>query len=489
MSKKVPNARPHRKGKYGMGHLFKRDASGHELRPDDTSSGRYWLTYRVHGKRITVPLCDPTTEEPITKRDDAEAERRRLLAPFQAGTKVEALRQIKARLEDAEAIVVQAESESAPPPMRVADAWAAYLASPSRPDSGPRTLGFYEGQWRRFAAWLFKTYSKVEALREVTDDIALAYAADLSKSVGPSTYNRHVALLTLVFRILRKQASLENNPWTEVSHKRAIVHSRRELTVDELRRVCGAATGEMRTLLLIGVYTGLRLGDAATLRWAEVDLSRGIIRRIPAKTARRNSKPVNVPIHPVLADILGETPEKARVGYVLPETAETYLRAGSAVTYRLQQHFWNCGVACHAPGTGLKIKTKPDGTPELTAEGNVRLEPTSKHAVIEVGFHSLRHTFVSLCRAADAPLSVVESIVGHASPAMTRHYTHTGELAARQSVAALPSVFDLPAKATTSSQTPAPKPDTKPALPSWARDLLGKMTPENWHAIREQLLV
>jgi UDP-glucose 4-epimerase len=35
-------------------------------------------------------------------------------------------------------------------------------------------------------------------------------------------------------------------------------------------------------------------------------------------------------------------------------------------------------------------------------------------------------------------LAVVEAIVGHSNPSMTRHYTHVGELAAGQAVAALP---------------------------------------------------
>ncbi|MEO5802572.1 MAG: hypothetical protein ABIR24_03515, partial [Verrucomicrobiota bacterium] len=48
---------------------------------------------------------------------------------------------------------------------------------------------------------------------------------------------------------------------------------------------------------------------------------------------------------------------------------------------------------------------------------------------------------VSLCRESNAPLSVVESIVGHSNPSMTRHYTHVGEIAAGIAVAALPSVM------------------------------------------------
>jgi Phage integrase family len=77
--------------------------------------------------------------------------------------------------------------------------------------------------------------------------------------------------------------------------------------------------------------------------------------------------------------------------------------------------------------------------------------------VVEVGFHSLSHTFVSLCRESNAPLAVVESIVGHSNPAMTRHYTHVGELAAGQAVAALPWVMggDKPAPAVSGNEPAA----------------------------------
>jgi integrase len=226
-------------------------------------------------------------------------------------------------------------------------------------------------------------------------------------------------LLTLVFRVLKHKAKLTSNPWEEIQRKRIAPQSRRELTIDELKKVCLAATGELRTLLALGVYSGLRLGDCATLRWGEVDLPRGLIRRIPNKTARRNPKPVIVPIHPVLRDLLAVTPANERGDYVLPETAVLYQKRADLVTDKVQSHLIACGLKPHKPGTGKG----------------------GKRAVVEVGFHSLRHTFVSMCRESNAPLSVVESIVGHSSPAMTRHYTHVGELAAGRAVALLPSVI------------------------------------------------
>ncbi len=60
-----------------------------------------------------------------------------------------------------------------------------------------------------------------------------------------------------------------------------------------------------------------------------------------------------------------------------------------------------------------------------------------------VGFHSLRHSFVSFCANAGVPMAVVQSLVGHGSPAMTRHYTHISPEAAANAIQALPIGGDV----------------------------------------------
>ena len=70
---------------------------------------------------------------------------------------------------------------------------------------------------------------------------------------------------------------------------------------------------------------------------------------------------------------------------------------------------------------------------------SVRMEGRSRKSVV-ASFHSLRHTFVSLSANAGVPLPVVQSIVGHCSSAMTRHYYHENETVLRQAVAAIPAI-------------------------------------------------
>ncbi|MBQ9366354.1 MAG: tyrosine-type recombinase/integrase [Victivallales bacterium] len=70
---------------------------------------------------------------------------------------------------------------------------------------------------------------------------------------------------------------------------------------------------------------------------------------------------------------------------------------------------------------------------------SVRMEGRSRKSVV-ASFHSLRHTFVSLSANAGVPLPVVQSIVGHCSTAMTRHYYHENLDALRRAVEAIPAV-------------------------------------------------
>ncbi|MGO9203276.1 MAG: tyrosine-type recombinase/integrase [Limisphaerales bacterium] len=433
--------------KHRTGHLFRRGPN-------------FYVRWTVEGKVFSKALRDENGNAITTKRQAEEA-RQKVMAPFTVADEAAALESIVGKLEGRKAEITKWEDEQNPP-LPLASAWTEYLASPNRPDTGKDTLEVYQGQWSMFTAWMQQKHPERLTLRDVSKEIAEDYAATMNGgSRSPNTYNKHLNLLALVFRVLKGKAKIAENPWQDIPRKHSIPQSRRELTIDELKRICQSATGELRTLLALGIYSGLRLGDCATLRWGEVDLQRNLIRRVPSKTARRNPKPVIVPMHPVLRDMLPEPPPGQRSEYVLPDTAATYFRNRRALIKGIQRHFLRCGIRTHAPSNGARDNNR-------------------KLAVVEVGFHSLRHTFVSLCRGSNAPLAVVESIVGHSNPAMTRHYTHVGELAAGRAVAALPSVMG-------DAKPEPPKRDTE-ALLREINAIAESLTGENWREKKTALL-
>ena len=390
--------------KHRTGYLFKR-------------GDNFYVNWRVNGKLFSKALRDDNGQ-PITSRREAEEARDKFMSPLALTDEAESLRTIADKSN-----TLQSKLDGLGEALPLAHAWARYMQSNKRPDTGPDTLAVYEGQFGQFVAWMTEHHPEVTEMRDVGDTIAEEYSSYLNGGrLAPGTYNKHLNVLALVFRVLFKAGKLTVNPWADIERKKLKnkVNHRRELTVDQLRKLCQSATGEMRILFAVGIYTGLRLRDCATLRWDEVDLRRNFISRVPNKTARISDKPVFIPLSADLRGMLSQIPEASRGEYVLPATAEMYLNHKEKLVNAIQKHFIDSGIVTHKPGTGI------DG----------------KRAVVQFGFHSLRHSFVSICAEANVPLSVVQSIVGHSSPAMTQTYQHTSPLAARQAVAALPSMTD-----------------------------------------------
>lgn len=302
--------------------------------------------------------------------------------------------------------------------------WEVFMASLSRGSFSPATARMYESRWTAFATWMKKNRPKAVGLADVDDDTASAFMRSIRERWSAKTFNDYRALLLMVWKTLDREAGLDGfNPWKEIKTLDRETHNRRELTAEELARVVGPLEGEMRVLFAIGIYTGLRLGDCVNLDWGAVDLVRGFLQWTPHKT-KKHGTVVRIPLFPALATILAETPARRRRGLILPELAEEYARHTSYTSERVAKVFRDAGIA-----------TQGD-----TGRANPKNKKTTRKA-IEVGFHSLRHTFVSLCANAGVPLSIVQAIVGHTNVAMTTHYFHVSDDALRGAVEVLPDVF------------------------------------------------
>lgn len=303
----------------------------------------------------------------------------------------------------------------------LADVWNEYIKSPNRNELARSTLESKRNVWMGFAQWMEENYLPVGDLGGITSEIIAEYLATIRTRVCASTYNARVCVLREIFRVLSDKAGLDEDPWGQVRLRPDDSHSRRELTKDELARLLNAADGDWRTLFLIGIYTGLRLGDCCQLDWSQVDLARGIIQLIPQKTRRHaHSRPVTIPIHPVLQTALEQMRKKIEGCHqgpcVLEEIAQMYQTHRPRVSDHIAGIFKAAGIE-----TSVRIAGRLRRTPEAT-------------------FHSLRHTFVSFAANAGVPLSVVQAIVGHESTAMTRHYYHESVDALRAAVRAIPSL-------------------------------------------------
>lgn len=311
--------------------------------------------------------------------------------------------------------------------VRIDDGWSEWRRCANR-ESEPktRTLAGYEAMWRRFQAWA--SNAKIAFLHEVTRSHAEDYAADLwGSSVSPSTFNQHLKFIRSLFTTLEARAGLLSNPWAHLkTRKRALDEGRRNLTEAELRIVLNRAEGNLKLMLHLGLFTGLRLGDVVNLRWENVEFDPvlrqarpGFIVLVPLKTSRYGKK-LEVPIHPSLAELLRQHRTRYPQGDLLfPAESREYATNTANVSQPIQRFLESCGLE----------------TTEKATHGHRR------RAIVRVGFHSLRHSFVSLCAKAKTPLHIVQRLVGHGSPLLTSEvYLHLDTEQKQEAIASLPSI-------------------------------------------------
>ena len=398
------------KGRKGNGHKGKERRKG---------AGTLEKRGRVYFARWTVDGKRYSQSTGTADRREAEIKLAEFVAPFQLKDKAERLEAFAGKLGGVQARIK--DFEESRPALKLADAWGAFLKSPNRKDTaGAARLRICEGWARRLVAFMGKNYPDISEARGIGKEQAHKFAAEGFEDCGNSTRNQAISFYRMMWRVLIADgaARITGNPWDGIQKKHETHTRRREMTVEELARVYDLLQGEMRLLFSVGIYTGQRLGDCALLEWGQVDLIRRHIALIPRKTARKTGRTVIIPIHANLLKMLLEFPQAARVGYVMPQCAEMYLKQASELSERFIRVFKAAG-----------IETATDG-----ADGH------RKRAL--VSFHSLRHTFVSLAANAGVPFAVVQSIVGHSTAEMTRHYFHESENALVSAVAVLPSLTD-----------------------------------------------
>lgn len=254
----------------------------------------------------------------------------------------------------------------------------------------PRVAKENERIWESFVRWCGKAKPNVSFM----DDFKAADAQDFSNHLkkdqrcGPRSHNVKVDVCRVVFGL----AGMKPNPFAGVKKMSQQSEHRDALQVADVQKAVAVATGEIRLLLLIGVFTGLRMGDAVSLRWEDVRDNR--IWKRTAKTGRE----VSLALFPVLADELARLPRpKDGRGPILPGLLSIYNRDASALSKAIRQLFESCGIEV------------------------VEKSPGRSRAISRRGFHSLRTTFVSICARAGVPTGAIADWCGH-SPEIDRIY-------------------------------------------------------------------
>jgi integrase len=225
---------------------------------------------------------------------------------------------------------------------------------------------------------------------------------------APVAANRELAVLKSLFNRCRDDLRIYDGPTPRIKLLKESAGRLRFLDDDEQAALLEAAGEPLRTILLVGLHTGLRVkSEALALQVTDVDLARGLL-TVPAAYAK-NGRSRTVPLNSTVRAALAKGLQDRASGPVFAR------RNGKA--YRsIRKPF---RLACEAAGlTGLSP-------------------------------HVLRHTFASRLAMAGVDPATIQELGGWRSLAMVQRYTHlsaTHKAAAVEKIAAaFPNAIPKPA--------------------------------------------
>ena len=219
------------------------------------------------------------------------------------------------------------------------------------------------------------------------------YHGEIKETLTPATANRHLSLLSKLFKLAVQWGYLEKNPCQGIAKFKENNQRHRYLSEDELRRMFAAMESEPNQVIVAALkfllLTGIRKEEGLQAKWEHVDLERGSLFLPETKSGRSRYVVLNPE---ALAILRAQTPIPGNP-YVFPGRVQ--------------------GQPLNNPIKGFKRI--------LAAAGieNLRI-------------HDLRHSFASLAVNAGATLYDVQHLLGHASPQTTQRYAHLTDERLRQ---------------------------------------------------------
>lgn len=238
-----------------------------------------------------------------------------------------------------------------------------------------------------------------------------------------ATVNFSHKALASAFEAAKRQAYIEANPCHAVdylpTHEEKV--EKGIFNAKEVSALINAAedSPDWQGVILLGFYTGLRLGDCLSITWQSVDLQSMVVKITPEKTARTRKK-LEIPMAPDLEDFLIAHPVGKRdTDPVFPSLAKLSV-GGNRGASRLFQRIMK--------DAGLQSGTLRDAAGE------------AGRAVAKHSFHSLRHSCITALSNAGVAVEVRQKIVGHSTAEQNLHYTHAELSRVRTAIESLPRI-------------------------------------------------
>jgi integrase len=236
------------------------------------------------------------------------------------------------------------------------------------------------------------------------------------EGMASKTLSVDAKTLNTAFNLARRLGFIASNPVEKALALKPIKvksSQKEHFTPEQVELLIKATSGDWKTAILIGYFTGARLGDCVNMRWDNIDLTNGLIDYQQQKTSKR----VVVPIHPTLEKHLNALASTDK-----PEVCLCPSLAGK--------------------GTGGKsgLSEAFKGIMKKAVIDAQVIEGQGNRTFSRLSYHSLRHSFNTTLANQGVDQETRMTLTGHTTVAVNKDYTHLGLPKLRNAISKLPHV-------------------------------------------------
>lgn len=261
------------------------------------------------------------------------------------------------------------------------------------------------------------------AVGDLTASDVEALTVDLGRTVGPSTIRRAMTVLRLILDTAVRDRLVASNVAREVARPAEPQPVDKAYTAQQLVALLAAAKGKrVGPIVSFMAYTGMRIGEAIGIRWADVDLDKG-----------------HVVIEGTLVRVKGAGRTRSRGKGSKATTRRVVDLAPAAVAAleaaRAQQEADRAHVGPDYWTDSGYVFTTPIGTPVDDSKVRSAYYVVAEAAGVGGSPHWLRHTFATLLAAEGEYIKTISELLGHSKVTMTmQRYGHVTPIMRRTAV-------------------------------------------------------
>jgi integrase len=289
-------------------------------------------------------------------------------------------------------------------------------------DRKPSTINQYR---KLISAFVLPTLGHLR-LADVTPLTIEKWIGQLrSRGLTSTTVRAAFSVLAVMMKTAVRDGAIRVNPCDSVKRPSSDTSESSFLSSTQIRSLLKAAPGNLRPLLVVTAYTGMRIGEVLALRWTDLDLESASL-TVRHTLARGESGPtLQTP----------KTKKSVRVIPLVPVAMEAIKdQRRLQVAARLI-----AGNAWH--DLDLVFATQI-GTPEDYRNVLRRYQEVARPLGVAGGFHALRHAAATMLVDSGVPPTVVSAILGHSRTAVTLDtYAHVIDGSDRDALNKLEEIY------------------------------------------------